>query len=267
MNDLRIRLMTDPILVFVKAIMSPDRTGQPVAVPSDLRDYLGTNLINADSERWIAALKPVRSASLKLTKEEQVYRIAFQYFLEFIECVSHELKSTYDHEKAYDWLTRWLHLLTCPIRWTDSKHKTTRAEIRKKITDGVELTDEEIYLFNDHGIYQVYGIYETFILYHNPKAWQVVKSFRMQSQIPPIDLDFVDILGEGKVKIDREGEIYHDWNNPDEAFIDFRGLWNSEGKKIFARTCSKNLKVFAKDFYPPLELPKKTDIINSEYMV
>lgn len=258
MNDLRLKLATDPVLIFAKDIMYPDAVR--VVVPERLRPLLdGDTTMTPNNYYWLSALQPIRRADRRLTSEEQIYRTAFKYMLDFLEEAASVIEFTCDHKKCYDWLYRWLYLLTCPIRWYDPNHAIVRAKLRTKLANGHELSQEEANEFNDHGIYQSYGIYERFILYHNPKVWDLIKSFRLASASPQL-LSFVSLINDSTVKIDRRGELYHT-----TPLTDYRGLWRPEQRTVYASIMNDNARIVANDFYPPLilkdeELDKSIDV-------
>jgi len=263
MSNYRCRLSTDPLLVFAQDILSPDKYGLAIPVPECLHtiqaldpdEKVGVTI--SIPANWVAALQPMRST--RLTSKEQMYRRALQYFLTYIEEVADEiLEYRIEHKSCYDWLFRWLFLLTCPLRWVDMKHYALRSELRLKIGRKETLTDDEATLFNDHGLYQWYGAYETFIRYHNPKAWGFIESLRIKkgrvSHLP-----FVSAVEgcPGIVKIDRAGELLYNSRGADK-FIDYLGLWTDDQVAIYNRAYRDSVVALMNDFYPPLDDERMT---------
>ncbi len=245
MESLKLRLATDPVLIFAKEIMSPDYIYTNIVVPERLRPLINSSTILSDHANWIVALKTVRSASVEMTPIQQIYRIAFKHLLDFCEEVSIIVK--YSHEKCHDWLYRYFYLMTCPIRWVDSQQTARREEIRNKINAEIKLTQEEKDVFNDIGIYQTYSIYEKFIRFHNPMLWQFMESFTNPVKLRsfrPAKLPFTSYVDEDTIKIDRYAELLSNM-----SLIDYRGLWTPEQRKLFIESMADNVKTYLQDFY------------------
>jgi len=123
----------------------------------------------------------------------------------------------------------------------------------------------EIDLYNDHGLYQWYGAYKNFIIYHNPKVWGMVESFRLKSIEPP-NLSFVTPVEErvGVVKINRAGELKNNFYHPNKSFIDYRGLWDSDQINMYVATSGDNLKTCMEWFKPPLDFKHDDATMNLE---
>lgn len=245
------KFRTDPLLIFCRSILDPDKYDENIQAPEALY-LLTTKLPKSIPENWITSLNLQRDPTAPLTNIQVVYKDTFRYFLDFLKDVLDAINASYISVANCSWLVPWLTIISEGVRYKSMHQYGIRYEIAEEMKKGFKLTPRQADVYNDHGLYHHYEIFKTFIERYNPEVMGIFSIFGIKFKEVPEE-SWLTVVKDtpGLVKINRWEELnaIEEWvNGQREKFPVHLGIYSPVQLDAIKLSTKNNLSVFRKEF-------------------